>query len=460
MNSRGILLVPSPNVINGELQMYLPYGLLALRAVGHAVNARVDVLRLPIDGMSGFGSSAELAEAMLAHVELRAYDTIGLSTICNSFHHSVHFAKLVKQRAPHIQIWMGGPHASALAQRLLDAFVEVDAVFVGEAEGTLAEVLGRRARGDFSVDGVPGVLTRQSEFIPRPILANLDELPFVHVDDFVQDGVPKPQQVELLSAWPVEVARGCPGRCTFCSTRGFWGKSVRWKSDERIIGEMRALKQRIGYDAFGFIGDNLGSPLPRLMQFCSSMIEFGAGLTWRADIKLDHLTKETLGTLWRAGCRGFFVGLESASQTTLNRVRKGIVLSRALDVIRHAVEMGFRVETSFIVGFPWEGVDDVRETIHLHRDLLALGVDRSAVWILCPLSSTNLLKEYPVHFDHLRSSFALDGVPMDAATRELVHQHPDLFVQFGRYENGQLPAVELDAARETAAQLSVLFATT
>jgi hypothetical protein len=171
---------------------------------------------------------------------------------------------------------------------------------------------------------------------------------------------------------------------------------------------------------------------------------------------MDQLRSEDLPVMWNGGCRGIFVGVESASQSTLARVRKGLSLDRELGLITEAIEKGFRVETSLIIGFPWETPADIDKTYELHSELLRQGVWRSMIWVLCPLPGTDLVSigAPNIQFDHLRSRIAMDGIGEDPQTLEMIHQYPKLFTQFGYFENPYTDRNNIDATADAAFQLS------
>jgi radical SAM superfamily enzyme YgiQ (UPF0313 family) len=433
----------------------LQYGLYALQAIGAEFGNMVDVLAFP-DALNAesFESSIDLAERIVGLVELEAYDAVGLSTIGNSFHHSINIARRIKKQAPRIEIWMGGPHASILHNEVLNSLPEVDAVFIGEADFTFRDVLQARLSGSERLAGIPGVQVRSAPFEPRPAIEDLDSLPFIDAaKDFpFTSGF----AYKFPNTIPLEGSRGCPGRCTYCSTRLFWGGLVHRKSDARLIAEMLRLEERTHLAEFMLIGDNFASPREKFLGFCKAVRREAGHLKWNCNVKMDQLRSEDLAVMWDGGCRGIFVGVESASQSTLARVRKGLSLKRELELIAEAIDKGFRVETSLIIGFPWEAPADIDKTYELHCELLRRGVWRSMVWVLCPLPGTDLVTigEPKIQFDHLRSRIAMDGVGEDPQTLEMIDQYPKLFTQFGYFENPHTDRNNIDATADAAFQLS------
>jgi anaerobic magnesium-protoporphyrin IX monomethyl ester cyclase len=456
-----ILLIPAPCIRDRHLEAYVPYGVLSLQAAACQYAGGVDVFST-YDNLAdmSLASSRTLAEAVIGHVKLQDYDTIGLSTMCNSFHHSLNMARCIKALAPETAIWMGGPHVSIISEHVLDVFPEVDAVFVGEGEATLSEVLTRRARGEYGLQGIAGVYTREDSYTPRPAIENLDELPYISLAQDFLPTLSSAQPYNSPETIPLEASRGCPGRCSYCSTRLNWGRQVRRKSDTRLISEMRQLNELTGMPKFMLIGDNFGSPRERLIQFCRKMEREATDFVWHCNIKMDKLRLADLDALWEGNCRGIFVGIESASQDTLDRIHRDIDLERELQIVYRAIEMGFLIEASFIIGFPWETPRDIDRTFKLHCALLEHGVFRSQILVLCPLPGTDLTREMgsQVRFDRIVSQIAMDDIPADEETNELLLRYPTVFSQFGYFETPNVSWIDISATADAAHQLRSLYA--
>jgi len=460
-----ILLIPATNVFNKRIGPYMPLGLLSLQAIAADYRDEIDIMNFDYELCTKvFSSSEELAATVVARINLDEYDTIGFSCKCNSFHHSLRIAQLIKQQKPNLQICMGGPHATAVAGQILANFPEIDAIFYGESENTIKTVLARRAGGDISLDGVPGVMVRGAEFIEPELVQNLDELPdmqkardfYKFLDMLPREILPNGDIGDRPEEIPIEAARGCPCRCTFCSTRLFWGDNIRYKSNERIISEMNSLSEKTGCRNFSFIGDNFASIKKNLLSFCNYLIDNKHDYVWRGYLRLNCLEKEDFETLWKSGCKKFFVGVESASVSSLKKIKKSINLEREIGLIKHAISLGFEVETSFIIGFPWETKEDIAQTFELHSKLLEWGVDRSDIRVLCPLPGTELLDNYEVAFDRIKSTISYDDLAIDEAfDAEIIKKHPDMFCHFGYYKNDNITRFELIKLESDAALLKL-----
>jgi radical SAM superfamily enzyme YgiQ (UPF0313 family) len=454
-----ILLIPAPFVHEGRIVPYAACGLLSLQAAAQADCGEVSVLDLSAIGGRTFETSDELASAIADLVDGEP-GVAGLSTMCSSFHHSLGVAVRLRERYPRVQIWMGGPHASSGPKSLLEHFPEVDAVFVGEAEASFPAALRRDGPlAHRSPVSVLGVCTRRSGSVATPTavepIADLDALPFIgDARDFL--AAVRSSNDPTSNGVAFEIERGCSGRCSFCSTRLHWGKQVRYKSPRRVVDEMRKLHGLTGSTSFSLIGDNLAASRQMMLAICESIRREGEDWTWDGSLRLDHLQSADLDLLWDCGCRRLFIGVESGSQETLERIHKGTDLQRLVGLLYEAINKGFSVHTSFIVGFPWETSADLEATYALHVQLLERGVAQSDFSTACPLPGTEL----EVSFRELiepgvgSSLAARDGLRYGPWAEQIIARCPELFRQFGRFKTANVEPIEVSATILSARMVS------
>jgi magnesium-protoporphyrin IX monomethyl ester (oxidative) cyclase len=449
----GLLLVPAPFVHEGAIVPYVPFGLLSLQAAAEKNGPEIDVLQLAAISDRVYSSSDDLARGIADLVQGDRYAAVGLSTMCSSFHHSIGIAVELRRRFPRLRIWMGGPHVSANPRAALAQFPGIDAVFVGEAEETLRDVLaGGRVPEPSFLGGLPGVLTRETPFVPRELVPTLDLLPFI---DGARDLVPSVDSSRYTpSEVPVEAERGCSGRCSFCSTSLHWGRRVRRKSIGRLLEEIDRAITLTHRRNVSLIGDDLAGSRSWLLEFCRrAALETPDDLKWGCSLSLSRLRVEDLDVLWAGRCRSMFVGLESASQLTLDRIGKKVDLDRSLVLLDHALEKGFLVHVSLIVGFPWETSSDLKDTYDLHLSLLKRGV-RSEMTTLCPLPGTALERDAVVHAGDGMSRTAFDGLAHGPVAEEIIQRCPELFTQLGYFETGRVGSSEVRAIARAASMAS------
>lgn len=452
-----VLLIPSLNVVGRKIELYVPYGLLALQAAAaRLTDVEVEILQFDADlAETQFRSTDEIVDAVESRITSAAYDLIGMSTVCDSFHFSIDLASRLHQRFPSTKLLLGGPYVTKLAHRILECFPFVDGILVGEGEVSFIDLLLRGPGGDFN--GIDGLRTQLSGGCPSKIVDQLDDLPFI---TDAKDFFGTVEQVRSIEGArfrvPLEATRGCPLQCSFCSTRQVWGAKVRRKSARRLIAEMQTIYDQTGDTFFSLVGDNMGVPRSPFLEFCQEFAAEESQFEWACSLKLDRIGEESFELMWDAGCRGFFIGVESASQETLTAVNKAANLQREISNIKSAIAKGFAVETSLIIGFPWETETDIRATFELHCEFLRLGARRSQVLVLCPIPGTDIVRDTPVQFDSWFSNLTAEDLMLSVRHKMLVESYPDLFSHFGHYDTPRIPRKILKAYKDAAAHVGGL----
>jgi radical SAM superfamily enzyme YgiQ (UPF0313 family) len=456
-----VLLVPSLNFVSGRPEVYVPYGLLNLVATAHA-NAFFDVevaMFSPAYWATQFSSSDAVVDAVVEELEPKQFDAIGFSSVCSSVHYSLSIAERLKQRRPNIQVIFGGPFVTKLAGEVLSSFSFIDAVFVGEGEPSFASYCKNLLAGRRNpLLGIPGVVTRTLASTVGIQVDNLDALPVT-------------EDLPAYAAWarldlsqnpgknfvPVEATRGCPLKCSFCSTKQVWGPKVRRKSASRLSRDIMSAQTSTSANFFSLIGDNVGVPRNQFLKFCEDLIAADTSFHWACSLKLDRLQASDLDTLWAAGCRGMFIGVETATAKTLELVNKAANLEAEISNIEHAIARGFLVETSFIIGFPWETEDELKATFDLHCRFLSQGGKRSQVGILSPIPGTEIVKDGILEWGISPGTFSDDGVPLSQDHVAMITGCPGLFTHFASYKTPNLSDGVLRSFHGAAAQVNGLY---
>ena len=170
------------------------------------------------------------------------------------------------------------------------------------------------------------------------------------------------------------VGRDCHwGKCSFCAWTTLYPE-YRTRSAESLLEELEHLVR--DHDAREVFDDSGSFPTGDwLVAFCEGMIRRGLHkkILFSCNKRFDPTDIEIYRLMKRAGFRKVKMGLESANQQTLNRLRKGITVDDIRRGCRAASKAGLDVHLTVMVGFPWETRDDVTETIALAESLMARG---------------------------------------------------------------------------------------
>ena len=155
---------------------------------------------------------------------------------------------------------------------------------------------------------------------------------------------------------PIESGRGCPYGCDFCTVTGFFGDSIRFRTNENVIAELRRLKARArrdkGHIAVFFVDDNFAINVKRTKSLLRAMIDADATLPWVAQISINLLRDpELLDLVAASGGHWIFLGLESINPGNLQGVNKGFNKpAEYAGILKNMADRGIYAITSFIFG--------------------------------------------------------------------------------------------------------------
>lgn len=250
------------------------------------------------------------------------------------------------------KIIVGGPHTS-VALSTIPEFV--DYVVQGEGERAISKVVNGEARG---------------RVLMEDRIRNLDSLPFQPWDIF--SSLPYDYTCPWLEVMPVftmNTSRGCPFNCTFCSVSSIWGKRCTYLSADRIIAEIEYLVKNFGVKGIYFREDNFTLNSKRIEEFCEKLIKKHINITWACETRVDNISKELVELMSAAGCKAFYFGVESGSQTILDMINKQITVEQIENAINWCKRYGVRSYCSLITGLPGETYEDYLLTKKLMEKL-------------------------------------------------------------------------------------------
>jgi radical SAM superfamily enzyme YgiQ (UPF0313 family) len=284
-------------------------------------------------------------------------------------------------RSAGAKVVMGGPHVTEVPDEPLGREGtprHADAIALGEADDTWPRIVEDAARGQLQEVYTP--LSIQGKEV-KPSLIDYPQIPWETID------LEQFNLIGHLPAWsrnllrragmtwnslyvvPIESGRGCPYGCDFCTVTGFFGDSIRFRTDESVVDELLRLKARAQRDGgkmgVFFIDDNFAINIRRTKSLLREIIARDAILPWVAQISMNLLKDEELLDLIAAsGGRWIFIGLESIDTDNLKGVNKGF--NKPADyqaTLNKLAERGLYAITSFIFGMDGDSAGVARRTL-------------------------------------------------------------------------------------------------
>jgi len=359
--------------------------------------------------------------------EAKSFDVWGFSTICSSYPLTIRVAREVKRRHPDASIVLGGPQASVVDAQTMQAFPFIDFIVRGEAERTLPMLLDSLSAGG-ALTEIPGITFRRGNEIvrsPSPeIIPDLDCLPFPAFHLY--------PHIRACQYIPLELGRGCPFGCTFCSTNDFFRRRFRLKTPTHMIEEMRRIQQTYGIAHFDLVHDMFTVDRKKVVSFCEELLKSGEKFYWGCSARTDCIDDELTALMAKAGCRGIFFGIETGSARMQKIIAKRLDLAEATRRIRCTDKYKIKTAVSLITGFPEENMDDLRGTVDFFVSSMRYDYADPQLCLLAPLAETPIQTRHRADliFDDIISDMSFQGWKQDALDRKMIEEHPDIFPNF------------------------------
>jgi len=326
-------------------------------------------------------------------------DMVGISCIFSSqFRNVAELCRRVKEIDPETVTITGGTHPTFLSRYCMENCPELDMIGRGEGEFIMEELVESSRKGVGPAD-IDGLTWRDGDNIvinpAREVYPDVDEIPFPARDLFklpVYDKICQPMGM-VFKRTPfmnIITSRGCPYKCTFCSSTNFWGNVYRPRSVENVLDEMEELHKNYGINEFKFFDDNLTSNRARAKALFQGMIDRGIDVAWNTPngVHVINMDEEMLDLMVESGCHELTLAVESGDQDVLkNIIHKPTRLDQLEEATKRIKERKIGTNGFFIIGFPGETKEQIKKTLDFSRKL---DLDRVSFFTFTPLPGTYL----------------------------------------------------------------------
>jgi len=325
-------------------------------------------------------------------IEDRRPDVVATSCITSTYPDGLEILR--SARAAGALTVMGGVHPSFMWREALEEPGHpVDFVVRGEGEETFPELLtALRDGGDLA--GIRGLAYRDGDAPrstpARPRRPKLDGLPvawdLLHWPTYTYFVYPGSR----LGA--ISTSRGCMHGCTFCSQQKFWERSWRGRSPESVVHELEQLRRDHDVDVI-LLSDEYPTPdAARWERLLDLVIERDLGQKLLLETRVDDVVRDEriLDKYVAAGVAHVYVGVEATDQATLDLVNKNASVETGMKALRLLHDYGLVSETSFVLGFPDETPEKIKQTLELAK---AYDPDNAHFLAITPWPYAELWKE-------------------------------------------------------------------
>jgi radical SAM superfamily enzyme YgiQ (UPF0313 family) len=303
-------------------------------------------------------------EDLVEEVNEGKYDVVGMHANVIYYKKVCDYARALKERTS-AKVLIGGPGAE-LGKMYIDA--GADAVCLGEAEPRLTAILdaltGRGALGDIRGLWYRDESGQAVQTSPAPQIQDLNTLPIPYrPPELVPLYGEEANPVSRRPMVSIMASRGCPFKCSFCSSHEVWQAKVRTRSTDHVLAEVEDVLSKWPTAYFTFVDDIFGQSATWVEEFCTKVIGRGLPFKWMCILHPLSFTKhraKLIPMMKKAGCTTISFGAQSSTPAVLENIRRYAREPKELaECIRLCKENDILVVITYIFGLP----GDTRETL-------------------------------------------------------------------------------------------------
>ena len=293
-----------------------------------------------------------------------------------SIYNDINVAGSIKDLLPQSFVVLTGPHVSALPIESLKIDDRIDAIARREYDMTLVAL----SAGLFThenLEKVSGITFRSNgEIISTPdrkYIEDLDSLPFISA--IYKKHLTIENYFYAHCRYPtvsIFTSRGCYAKCNYCVyPEQMFGRRQRQRSPENIVAEFQYIEKELPQAKEVLIDDDTFSfDQEHTKIFCELMIEKQVKIPWTVECRAN-LNYETMVMMKKAGCRLIVIGFESADNTILNNVQKGISFERMKKFVEDAKRAKIMLHSCFMAGNQGETKKTLMKSLSFAQDINA-----------------------------------------------------------------------------------------
>ena len=308
------------------------------------------------------------------------------TTLYVSPHPILEIISFIRRYNQTAKILVGGPYMlnqtkmydSAGLQRQLKYLGADIYVVSNEGESALVNILSALKQGS-SLDQVDNLAYKKgNEYVVTATSTESNPLEENMIDYSL---FPREDLNEFVT---LRTAKSCPFSCSFC---GFPQRAGKYKylSVALVEQELNAIREIETVSTLTFIDDTFNVPRDRFRDMLKMMIRNNYGFKWNSFYRSDHGDAETIELMAKAGCEGVFLGIESGSDTQLERMNKTSRRHNYMTAIPQMRDVGISTHANVIVGFPGETYETYQDTVSLIEEAKP-NTFRAQLWYADPVT--------------------------------------------------------------------------
>jgi len=315
-------------------------------------------------------------EQIIEHVKNINPKIIGISSVTANYGQAMDIINLIKKENPEIIIIYGGPHVTIMPESVLKS-KNVDYAVIGEGEKTIVDLLEFIINKKDSKSEIKGVVYKDKDgkiiFNEKAdFIRDINELPMPAYHLLPMDNYRSYGWLDLGRKFcSMVTSRGCPFKCTYCTSSSIFGYRWRHRSAEKVFEEILLLYNKYHIRHIYFQDDEFTVNHQRVIDICNMILENKLDLVWECLTRVSHVDEPLLKKMAQAGCKSILYGVECGYQKGIDNIEKKITLDQSKEAVRLSKKYGISPKVTFMMGFPWEGKKEIKQTIKFAKKLNA-----------------------------------------------------------------------------------------
>lgn len=357
-----IVLINPFSWIRDGSPAYLPYGVLYLTGYLRGKGIKVDI----------FDANTDYSDPLEVVARKRPL-AIGLSVLTGPvINEALKISRAAKRRFKDIKIIWGGLHPTLFPKYVLGED-SVDYIVQAEGENAIFSLMDSLLRGsvDKSIRNL-GYKDSGRIFI-NPVDENLIDLNLSPMPAWDLLDIPKYIANRFFASrvLTMNTSRGCPFKCAFCFNQGLSYQRWRPLNAGNIFKQLMYLKDNYGINGIQFYEDSFDTDKNRVKEFCNLMISSRAKVSWSHFSNIIYCDEYMLRLEKTANCKYVEYGVESGSERILQLINKRQNVAQIKEAFQICKRVGIKSAALFMIGYPSETMEELRETIDLVEGLPA-----------------------------------------------------------------------------------------
>jgi len=304
----------------------------------------------------------------------------------------------IHKARPDVIIVCGGEHFTGMTEESMKE-APIDYITMGEGEETVVELMDALVSGRSDFDNIPGIAWRSASGIRinprRARLRDVDDIawPAWHLfnvktydDSNLVNGLHKGLTIPILAT------RGCPYQCTYCASPSMWTQLWIPRNPMDVVNEIEYYAKEYGASNFPF--QDLTAIIKKdwIVRFCNELIRRNLNIIWQfpSGTRCEVIDDDVASLLYHSGGKYLAFAPESGSERTRSLIKKKMTAGALIKSVRASVRNQLSITVFFVIGFPHDTMEDLRETLRLARRLATEGVEDIAMTFFFPIPNTEL----------------------------------------------------------------------